>query len=113
MVVLNFWATWCGPCRQEMPTLTRVYESLRGQGLALFAITDDASEKVKSHLDRNPLVLPILLDPGRKVFDHYRVLGLPQTFILDAAGRLTHHFNEVSEESLRKAINEAKTNQAR
>lgn len=105
IVVLNFWATWCGPCRAEMPMLGRVYESLRKTGLEMFAITDESAEHLRPFVTKNPIPIPVLIDEKRSVFEHHRITGLPQTFVLDPSGRVLAHFNgEVSEDKLRGAI---------
>lgn len=105
IVVLNFWATWCGPCRAEMPMLGRVYEGLRKTGLEMFAITDESAEHLRQFVAKNPVPIPVLIDAKRTVFEHHRIMGLPQTIVLDRSGRVLAHFNgEVSEEKLRSAI---------
>lgn len=105
IVVLNFWATWCGPCRAEMPVLGRVYESLRPAGVEMFAITDESAEHVRQFAAKSPVPIPVLIDAQRRVFEHYRIMGLPQTIVLDKSGRVLSHFSgEVSDENLRKAI---------
>jgi peroxiredoxin len=105
IVVLNFWATWCGPCRAELPAFGRVYESLRNSGVEMFAITDEPPEHVRQFATNNPVPIPVLIDQQRRVFEHHRITGLPQTYVLDRSGRTLAHFDgEVSEETLRKAI---------
>ncbi len=109
IVVLNFWATWCKPCREELPFFERVYKDFGKQGLEIFAISDESAEKVRSFLSKNPLAIRVLLDEKRDVFDHYRVVGIPQTVVIDPKGRVVEHFKaELTEEQLRAAIAAAK-----
>jgi len=86
-VMLNFWATWCGPCRYEMPYLQQVYEEWSGKGLVLLAI--DIGENpslVKGFLEMNNLDLPVLLDTEKNVAEEYDIRGIPTTFFVDKDG---------------------------
>ncbi len=104
VVVLNFWATSCGPCREEMTILAAV----KGQGVEVMAITDEPLEKVRGFVEKHPLDVTALVDTERKTFAHYRVMSLPQTFVLDPHGGLVKHFlGPVTEQGLRAAINSA------
>ncbi|HCL82301.1 MAG TPA: hypothetical protein DHW81_08890 [Nitrospiraceae bacterium] len=84
VVILNFWATWCGPCRAEMPSLNKLYLEFKDKGLAVIAVSVDTSEKpVKSFIKKHNLSFPVLMDKNKAVsFDEYGVLGLPTTFII-------------------------------
>jgi peroxiredoxin len=106
VLVLNFWATWCAPCRGEMPAIGRVRDSTRARGLELFAITDEPPAKVQDFLAKNAAGVPVLCDETRKVFDRFRIIGgLPQTVVLDRKGKLVEHFAaQVNEEHLRTAV---------
>ena len=92
-VFVNFWATWCAPCRVEAPSLDRLYRSLRHEGFEVVAISiDESSEPVRAFRDEFELSFPILLDPEQRSYDAYHVSGLPETFLLDARGQLVEHF---------------------
>lgn len=105
VVVLNFWATWCGPCRAEMPVFGRVYDGGRKTGVEMFAITDEPADRVREFTSKNSVPIPVLFDRERRVFEHHRIMGLPQTIVLDQSGRVVARFHgEVSEDKLRKAI---------
>jgi peroxiredoxin len=104
VVLLNFWATWCPPCREEMPLFEKLHREQRDKGLVLLAVSDEEPETVRSFLRQNGYTFPILLDPGRTVFDHYRVQGIPATKILDRTGRLRAEVNEIAEPDLRKLL---------
>ncbi len=65
--MVNFWATWCGPCRLEMPDLDRLYSHFQPQGLVVLSISDEDSFKVASFISPTGYHPPVLLDPGGKV----------------------------------------------
>jgi peroxiredoxin len=88
VVLVNFWATWCPPCRKEMPDLEALYNRFEGEGLVVLAISDEDAGKVRPFLAARPVTYPILLDPGRKVNDLFQVEGIPKTFVYNREGKL-------------------------
>jgi peroxiredoxin len=88
VVLVNFWATWCPPCRKEMPDLQTLYSQFKDQGLVILAISDEDAGKVKPFVAKQKVTYPILLDPGRKVHELFEVVGIPKTFIYDRDGKL-------------------------
>jgi peroxiredoxin len=88
VVVLNFWATWCPPCRKEMPDLQALYQQFAKQGLVILAISDEDAGKVKPFISERKITYPILLDPGRKVNELFQIAGIPKTFVYDRSGKL-------------------------
>jgi peroxiredoxin len=88
VVVLNFWATWCPPCRKEMPDLEMLYREFKDQGLVILAISDEDADKVRPFIAEQKVTYPILLDPGRKVNELFRIEGIPKTFVYDRNGKL-------------------------
>ena len=89
-VILNFWATWCTPCRKEMPDLQAVWEE-RGEGRDLVVLAVDVGESadaVTDFMESLGLTFPVVLDADGAVADHYGLPGLPSTFFIDAGGVL-------------------------
>ena len=93
VVLVNFWATWCPPCRKEMPSLESLYQRYRERGFRVVAVNQwESPDHVFSYmgeLDVFP-TFPILFDRKSEVADHYGVRGLPTSFIVDRNGRITH-----------------------
>jgi thiol-disulfide isomerase/thioredoxin len=88
VVLVNFWATWCPPCRKEMPDLDSLYKKFKDQGLVILAIDDEEVAKIKPYLAEHPVTYPILLDPGRKANEVFRIDGIPKSFVYDREGKL-------------------------
>ena len=91
VVMLNFWATWCPPCRREMPSMQRLYEKYQGRGLVVVAVNQwedpDLVFEFTGRLSLDP-TFPILFDRESRVSEQYGVKGLPTTYLLDKAGRI-------------------------
>lgn len=94
VVILNFWASWCGPCKAEMPSLNRLYQDFKDKGLVVLAVSIDRSaEAVASLKSEEGLTFSILMDPEKEVyFDDYAVVALPTTFLIDADGIIREKF---------------------
>lgn len=88
VVLVNFWATWCPPCRKEMPDLDALYQRFQKRGLVILAISDEEVDKVKPFLAAHPVSYPVLLDPARKVNELFQVEGIPKTFVYGRDGKL-------------------------
>jgi len=88
VVLVNFWATWCPPCRKEMPDLEALYNRFKDQGLVIVAISDEEAAKVTPFIAERKISYPIVLDPGRKVNDLFVVEGIPKSFVYDREGKL-------------------------
>jgi len=88
VVLVNFWATWCPPCRKEMPDLEVLYEQFAPQGLVILGISDEKAAKVKPFIRERKVTFPVLLDPGRKVNGMFVVEGIPKSFVYDRDGKL-------------------------
>lgn len=101
-VLINFWATWCGPCRIEMPSFQQRFETYRQQGLMVLGVDfDEPADEVIAFAEMLGLTFPLLLDPGGQVQDLYLVRGYPTSFFLDAAGVIqVQHIGVISESQL-------------
>jgi len=87
---VNFWATWCDPCREEMPAMERLWERHRGDGFIMVAVSLDADNKViPPFVAKHGITFPIALDPKMEVANLYGVRALPSSFIIDREGRMT------------------------
>jgi len=94
VVFLNVWATWCGPCREEMPSMETLYDELKtNKDFVMLAVSQDTQGKsvVVPYVEKNGYHFKILLDPENKVGDSYGVSGVPETFIIDRKGRIVAH----------------------
>jgi len=86
-VMVNFWASWCGPCRIEMPFIQEVYEEWSGQGLVVLAINKGESlSTVNDFMQSGNYSFPVLLDISQDVALEYSVWGIPRTFFIDEDG---------------------------
>jgi peroxiredoxin len=88
VVLVNFWATWCPPCRKEMPDLQTLYDRFKSQGFVILSISDETAAKVNPFIADHKYTWPILLDPGRKVNEMYRIQGIPKSFLYNRKGQL-------------------------
>ena len=88
VVLVNFWATWCPPCRKEMPDLNALYQRFKDQGFVVLAISDEEADKVKPFIAEGNISYPVMLDPGRKVNELFQVEGIPKSFVYDREGKL-------------------------
>lgn len=89
LVFLNFWATWCPPCRSEMPAMQALYERLQARGLVIVAV-DLAEDRqvVAEYIKSNKLTFPVLLDATGEVGGTYGAQSIPTTYIIDREGRV-------------------------
>lgn len=91
VVVLNFWATWCPPCRYEMPSMQRGWEQVKDEDIVFLGVNvGEDADTVFVFLADYPVEFPLWFDHEAKVIESYPVTGLPTTYIIDPAGRITH-----------------------
>ena len=89
LVVLNFWATWCPPCRLEMPAMERLYQEFRGKGLEVVAVNFmESPELVRAFAEEQELTYPMLLDSRAEIAERYGVMRLPETVLIGRKGEV-------------------------
>jgi thiol-disulfide isomerase/thioredoxin len=108
VVLLNFWASWCGPCRMEMPVIEKLYQEFKGKGLRVFGINDEDIETIEEYLREYEYTFPTLVDQEQKIARLYRVRGIPTMVVIDRNGTVSHYRVGLSREGdlrlwLRKA----------
>jgi len=87
VVLINFWATWCGPCRAEMPDIESVYNQYRDEGFVVLAVNDAEPEQIASaYVDELGLTFPVVMDPAREAQRLYQVRAFPTSFFIDEDG---------------------------
>ena len=92
-VILNFWASWCTPCRLEMPALQAAYEAHQADGLTVLAInltTQDTLPDAQAFIEELQLTMPALADETNAAEEIYHIIGLPTTYFVDSQGIITH-----------------------
>ncbi len=89
VVFVNLWATWCPPCRQELPTMVRFYQEYRERGVEILAVSEDRDVgAVRRAVLRYGIPFPVLMDENQKVYRLYRATGVPETHLIDPSGIL-------------------------
>ena len=92
IVFLNLWATWCPPCRAEMPSMQTLYERLRGPDFVMLAVAEDTNaDDVAAFVKELGLTFPVLLDTDNKLPARFGVTGFPETFVIDREGNVIKH----------------------
>jgi peroxiredoxin len=105
VVMLNFWASWCPPCRDELPTVAKLYGEFKDKGLAVYGVNDEDRGTAKKYLEKASLALPTLDDSSQKTHGLYHVTSIPTVFLIDENGKVVKRLRGGhSEESLRAAL---------
>jgi len=92
IVLLNFWATWCKPCKEEMPAMQASYDKLRNQGFVVLAVNElEDVEKVAEHIKTHGHTFLVVMDHDNRVANRYGVVGLPASFLIDRQGIVREH----------------------
>jgi len=93
IVFVNVWATWCAPCREEMPSMQALYARLHGPDFEMLAVSADQGGRdlVERFVSDFGLTFPVLLDPDLQIADRYGVTGYPETFLIDRNGAIVAH----------------------
>jgi peroxiredoxin len=107
VVMLNFWASWCGPCREEMPDMQRVYDDLKDDGFTILAVSlDQSQDDARKFIDENGFTFLVVMDDAA-VADMYEVTGIPKTLIIDRDGIVRQvRVGQLNESSLRQLVEE-------
>lgn len=91
VVLLNFWATWCGPCREEMPQLNRLYAKYKGAGFTLLGVSVDENPQLAAGMaTKLGINFPVLLDSDKQVSKTYELSAMPSTILIGRDGRLRY-----------------------
>lgn len=112
IVLLTFWATWCEPCKKEMPEIEAAYEAHKGEGLAVLAVNfGEKAEEAQAFSEKMGLTFPILLDRKVNIAEQYGVVSLPVTFFIDRNGVIRERVfgGTLTKESIGKTIEEIQT----
>ena len=91
VVIVNFWATWCPPCRKEMPSMQRAWEILQKEDIVMLAINvGEDSDQIFSFTAEYPVEFPLIMDRDSSVVNQWKVRGLPTTYIVNPAGQIVY-----------------------
>jgi peroxiredoxin len=90
VVFLNFWATWCGPCKEEMPSMEELSKRFKEKDFVFLAISVDYAgiQPVKQFIEKHRYTFPVLIDPKCETLDLFQVKGIPTTFLIDKKGMI-------------------------
>jgi len=92
VVLVNFWATWCEPCKDELPALVKLKERLAGRPFELVTVNyGEFPDRINQYLARSGIRLPVLMDTQNEISKQWKVGGLPMTFLVDARGRVRYY----------------------
>jgi len=107
IVLLNFWATWCKPCKEEMPAMQASYDKLRDQGFVVLAVNElEDTDKVIEHIRTHGHTFLVVMDHDNRVANRYGVVGLPASFLIDRQGIVREHIfgNLLTEERIAELV---------
>jgi peroxiredoxin/outer membrane lipoprotein-sorting protein len=108
VVLLNFWATWCGPCRLEMPVIEKLHQQFHAKGLRVFGVNDEEIDTIRDYVAEHEYSFPTLVDTDQQAIKLYRIRGIPTMVVIDREGKIAQYRMGLSREGdlrswLRKA----------
>jgi len=102
VIFLDFWATWCAPCRDELPELEALFKKYQGQGLIVIGVNVDATAAIiAKFLDKKHITFPMLIDAKGEAGDAYRVTGLPTAFLINRDGFIRYRHGGYGKEYIK------------
>ncbi len=108
VVLINFWATWCEPCREEMPSIGRLKASLAGRPFEVLAVNlGEPESRIRTFMEKVPMAFPVLLDRDMAAAKAWNARVLPATYLVGPDGRIRYHYRgelDWSKESVRKLV---------
>jgi peroxiredoxin/outer membrane lipoprotein-sorting protein len=99
VVLIDFWATWCSPCRKELPVIEKLQREFGEHGLVVLAITNEAKKIAEAFIQKHKYSFPVLIDVDGGVFDEYQVSSIPVVFVVDRMGRIADHYVGLRDEN--------------
>jgi thiol-disulfide isomerase/thioredoxin len=107
VVLLEFWATWCGPCRAVMPEIERLHNTYKEDGLVVLAISDESETTLEKHMRSTSYTYPVYRDHAGMAFGAYEVSSLPRTVLVGRNGKIVWAELGADPEGMRKAVEAA------
>ena len=108
VVLIDFWATWCPPCREELPTIQKLHQQFKDKGLVVLGVNDEKPEVARAFVQKNNFTFPVLIDDQNAVSKQYQVEAIPTVLIINKEGVITTHFvGGKAEAQLRAALKKA------
>ena len=99
VVLLNFWASWCGPCRLEMPVIEKLHQQFHGKGLRVFGVNDEDIDTIRDYLAEHEYSFPTLVDADQQAMNLYRIRSIPTMVVIDREGKIAQYRLGLSREN--------------
>ncbi|MBV9673365.1 MAG: TlpA family protein disulfide reductase [Verrucomicrobia bacterium] len=106
-LLIEFWATWCPPCRKSIPHLNQIYSKFRGNGLQIVGITDEDEGTVKQFESKIPITYNVAINTPKSLYDQFGIEGIPTAFLVNRDGKIvwTGHPLELTETQIQSVLN--------
>jgi cytochrome c biogenesis protein CcmG, thiol:disulfide interchange protein DsbE len=106
-LLVEFWATWCPPCRKSIPHLNQIYAKYKGQGLQIVGITDEDESTVKKFQKQIPMDYNVAINTPGSIYEQFGITAIPTAFLVDKSGKIvwTGHPMELSETEIQSVLN--------